>query len=122
MKKTLLALACAFGASPALALSINFTGYENNSYLSGQMEILNLAAWQYESRIMDDRVINVELSTVSLPGNTLAIGWSQWQWMPGEVITVDNITYGGINFNTGISAFNRYDLYSLAVHELGHVY
>ena len=122
MKKKLLALACAIGTSPALALSINFTGYENNAFFGvEQIEILNLAAWQYESRITNDITLDVSLSTVSLPGNTLATGGANWQWNIGEDITVGNITGGSIEFNTGNSNFYNYDLYSITVHELGHV-
>jgi len=128
MKKTLLTLACAISASPALALNINFTGYENNSFFGAeQLEILNLAAWQYENRITDDVTINVRLYTDSTLDMTypyaLAEGGPSWR-STGN-INVTNITGGSINYNVGgnfgARSFSDFDLYSLTLHELGHV-
>jgi len=128
MKKTLLALVCTVSASPALALSINFTGYENNSFFGAeQLEILNLAAWQYENRITDDVTINVTLDTNFTLDMTypyaLAEGGPSW-WDVNNVKVTD-IAGGSINYNVGGNffggSFSDYDLYSITLHELGHI-
>jgi hypothetical protein len=123
MKKTFLALICTVGASPALALTINFTGYEDNSFFgTEQLGILNWAASQYEERIENDMTINIALSTETMSDNILAIGGPNWQWVVGTDISVTNITGGSISFNAGKSGFSNYDLYSITLHERGHVF
>ena|GEM_PF-2531725 len=129
MKKTFLALVCAIGASPALALTINFTGYENDPFFgTEQLKILNQAASQYENRIMDDVVLNVTLTTdltrpITSP-DALAQGSA---YLSGGNSSVANIVGGLINFNVGGSfstgaSFSDFDLYTLTLHELGHVF
>jgi hypothetical protein len=121
MKKTFLALICAVSASPALALTINFTGYENDSFFGAeQLDIFNQAAAEYEKLITNDMIIDVTLSTESMSDNILAMGGPSW-WVTGQDIAVTNISGGSISFNVGKSGFSNYDLYSITVHELGHV-
>ncbi|MCL2876768.1 MAG: PEP-CTERM sorting domain-containing protein [Betaproteobacteria bacterium] len=131
MKKTLLALACAIGASPALALNINFIGYEDNPFFGiEQLEILNLAASQYERRIMDDVTIDVTLytdSTRPMPHEDVlaqSTFTSLAAFFTGEVTYIDegfiNFNVGG-SFHSGAASFNDYDLYSIVLHEMGHI-
>ena len=122
-KKILPVLACALFSSPALALDISFFNYEGNDFFTQDwLDTLEQAARVYEGYIKDDLNVRVNLGSASLGypaegGATISYDTSFRHDWEGE-ITFDDTT----NWYFGTSeSFSGYDVFTVALHELGHV-
>jgi len=124
-KKILPVLACALISSPALALDITFINYQGNSFFTQDwLDALERAAQVYEDYITNDLNVRVNLGSGSMGQGILAEGGPtvsydtsfRFDW-EGE-ITFNDAT----NWYFGTSeSFSGYDVFSVALHELGHV-
>ncbi|MCL2162195.1 MAG: matrixin family metalloprotease [Betaproteobacteria bacterium] len=122
MKKMLPVLACALISSPALALDIVFTYDDNSGFFTNERrDALERAASVYESYITNGLNVFVSLDSTT---DTGALAWG------GTSIIADFETdwTGKITFNEGSDwysgadeSFSGIDLFSVALHELGHV-
>ena len=122
MKKMLSVLACALISSPALAVDIVFLYDENNSFFTEErLGALERAASAYESYITNDLNIIVTLDSEAdmsalARGGTSIVANFQNDWKGTITFSEDHTWYSGID-----ESFSGIDLYSVAIHELGHV-
>ena len=122
MKKILPVLACALISSPALALNIVYTYNDSSDFFTDERrDALDRAASVYESYITNDLNVFVSLGSST---DTHALAWG------GTSIYADFHTdwTGTITFSEGWDwysgtdgSFGGFDLFSTALHELGHV-
>ncbi|MCL2161625.1 MAG: PEPxxWA-CTERM sorting domain-containing protein [Betaproteobacteria bacterium] len=123
--KLIAVFASSLVSSPALALDIIFE-YDSSSgfYTQERRDAIERAASHYENYIMDD--VNVFVSMESVPGNVLFMAQAipathsadfQNDWRGTIVFNESPRWYSGIDE----SAVDNYDLFSTALHELGHI-
>ncbi|MDR2014776.1 MAG: PEP-CTERM sorting domain-containing protein [Azoarcus sp.] len=123
MRKILPVLACALVSSPTLALNIVFDYDANSSFFTDERrDALERAALVYENYITNDLNVFVALDSVV---ETEGLAW-------GGTSTIANFQRdwnGTITFNESYSwysgtaeSFSGFDLFSVALHELGHVF
>ena len=122
MKKMLPVLACALISSPALALNIVFTYDDNSSfYTDERRDALERAASVYENYIKNDLNVFVTLDSTT---DTDALGWGGTSLFANfHSDWTGTITFSeGWDWYSGTDgSFSGFDLFSVALHELGHV-
>jgi len=123
MKKVFPVLACALVSLPASALNIVFN-YDASSYFytEERRDALDRAAAEYEKYITNDVNIFVTLTSARDTNYLASAGPFDWydnfqsDW--GGIITFNESE----NWYSGTSeSFSGFDLFSVAIHELGHV-
>ncbi len=125
MKKMLPVLACALATSPALALNITFEYDASDSFFTSErLGAIGWAASVYEGYITNDVNLVVALDSSS---DTDFLAWGGPYWIPGAISFQDDwegvVTFSNAwNWYSGTDeSFTDVDLFSVALHELGHV-
>lgn len=129
-KKMLPFLACALISSHALALDVVFTYDTNDAFFTPEWrDALEQAASDYEKYITNDVKVNVSILSTAHPSSEYegALAWGSGSSSTYPISFTSNWT-GDITFNENFNWYyttrnpDGFDLYTVALHELGHVF